>query len=265
MISNTEMYLQTNFVDKSFQAALLPVNLLQYTSFLSKYTIRNNFIYPKGYIYCILSFFFVCSVIYAHYAHSRIDGMGLTVKTTISFSLIFNFVFHCFDCVLLFFSNIYSSKYAIKLVVRVQKITNNFRSISKNYFKNWEKENWIYVAGIYFLYFLVAFMFMFLFPDEVSLSVSRFAYAFVLLYYDVNIICAFRYVKLCEDCLGWWISNVRFYLKQLKTYENVIDKMQNKYYLKRLLDSYLDVLDSFDMVKTIFQLPVRTSFHLIFY
>ncbi|XP_069355811.1 uncharacterized protein [Maniola hyperantus] len=194
-------------------------------------------------------------MIYAHYAHSRIDGMDLSFETSIRFSLIFNFVFYCSDCILLFFSNIYSSKYEIQLVVRVQKIINNFRFISNN-FKNWKKENWIYVAGIYFIYLLVAVMFIILFHYEVNISVARFAYVFLLLYYDVNMICAFRYIKLCQDCLGWWISNLRYYSRRFQKYDNDIGKMNSKYYLKGFLDAYLDILNSFDMIKNIFQLPI---------
>lgn len=254
------MYLQSNFVDKSFQNALLPLNLLQYTSFLSKYTIRNNFIYPKRCDYHILSFLFICVMIYCHYYQSKIDEMvqlPLHSYSAVSFSLFFHFSSYSGEGIILFIINICSSEYAVQLLLIVQKITTFFR-ISNNNFRVWKRENWIYVGGTYVIYIFIAIVYAILLKikiDGIS-SEMRFSYIFVLLYYDVSIICAFRYIKLCDECLRLWISNVQLYSKQFKCYETDIDKRNADYYIRGLFNAYVNILDSFELIKRIFQLPV---------
>ncbi|XP_052741304.1 uncharacterized protein LOC112043190 [Bicyclus anynana] len=158
MTPNT--YLGNNYVDKTFQTALLPLNLLQYISFLSKFTIRNNFIHPKGYIYFSMSFCFVCILIYAHFAHTKLDWLfeSSMYFNTIYFAMVFNFVSYSCDGILLYVSHIYSSKYAVEFVLKIQKTINTFRFVSKNNFKVWKRGNWIYVGGIYFIYFIIGLL-----------------------------------------------------------------------------------------------------------
>lgn len=257
MLKYRKMYLQSNFVDRSFQNALLPVNLLQHTSFLSKYTIRNSFIYPQRFAYYIMSFFFICVTMYSHYYHSRIGEMvqvPLKRFDAVAFSLFFHVISFSGESILLFIVNICSSEYEVQLVLIIQKITTFFR-ISNN-FRVWKRGNWAYVVVTYFIYVSLAFAFASSSEIDFSSSGMRFSYAFVLLSYDVSIICAFRYIKLCDECLRLWIYNVQLYSKQFHCYEAEIDKRYADSYIRGLLNAYVNILDSFGLIKHIFQLPV---------
>ncbi|XP_050356414.1 uncharacterized protein LOC126777448 [Nymphalis io] len=66
---------RNNFIDEKLQAALLPLNLFQNIFFQSKYTIKNNFVYPKSYMYNIVSFIFIVLLLYCHFFHMRIEDV----------------------------------------------------------------------------------------------------------------------------------------------------------------------------------------------
>ncbi|XP_064074644.1 uncharacterized protein LOC135193956 [Vanessa tameamea] len=156
-----------NFIDQKFQAAIFPLNLFQNIFFQSKYTIRNNFVHPKSYIYNTLSFIFTVLLIYL-------------------------------------------------------------------------------MCYVHWKYFSFSYSF----------------YIFILIFYDVSIICAFRYMKLIRICFELWVYKISQNSGPRYRFVRKTRRSQDGNY-KKIFDSYIDFIESFELFKIIFQVPVSIMSLLI--
>lgn len=248
-----------NYIDENFQKGLIPLNILQHVFFLSKYTIRNNFIHTKSYAYTvIISILFPCLVIFAVYSNFPSEN-GLT---DVYYAMILHSTLYCIECIILFFNNIYVSKLTVQLILNVQKILRIFKQPG-NDLKRWEIENWIALFCNFLIYFLIITICVnfegFTWSTKTLYGIL---YIFALIYFDVNIICAFRYMNLVNRCFKLWMYNFQIYSDRISQIS--ISATRNiQIDLKTYFDAYNIIIDSFNTFKRIFQLSVRRVFYII--
>ena len=248
-------YHQNNYIDENFKKALFPLNLLQNIYFVSKYTIRNNFIHTKSYIYIFFSILSACLIIFAFFSHMELERDFVKVLSiSIYYSLIVDHFIYIFECLILFLDSFKNSKLHIELILNVQKIMKIFKK-SDNDFKRWHIVNWIIFFTIFVSYFVISVLFASRIDNIWSNHTLRHVfYMFALLYYDVNIICAYRYMNIINKCIKLCICNIQRFSKRYIENSNPTKYIGIDH--KTYFSIYIDIIDSFDKFKNMFQLSV---------
>lgn len=210
--------------------------------FTSKYTIRDNYITPKGYKFNVLLLtatvmsygLFLYSVLnidpdkYHNFYESR----------DIFYLFMFFYALYVAGFTMLIFLNIIHSDNNISLILTIQYIYNSIDSI-KN-IKGVVFWNWVYVLGIcglnMFMYLLYYIAF-----DHFNIIESFADWMFIT--FDVNLVCAIRFIILLEKYLVMWKQSV------------LDDELGINY--AKLFDVYQNILEAYNLYKGVFQVVVR--------
>lgn len=251
-------YHQNNYIDDNFKSALFPLSLLQNIYFVCNYTIRNNFIHAKSYGYYFISLLFTIFIIFAFYWHLRVERNFVQfLSISIFYSLITDHFIYIFECLVLFINNVYISKLNIKLILNIQNVMKIFKQ-SDDDFLRWRVVNWIFLFGLYLPYVVIGLSYSYNFDNIWSVNaVNHASYTFALLYNDVNVICASRYMNIVNKCIKLWLYNIQgFSERYIQKSNNISQKKYNGIDHIAYFNIYIDIIDSFDKFKSIFQLSV---------
>lgn len=237
-------YISNHAVDKDVQSILLPLNLIQHIMLCPKYRIKNNLIYPNSYfsnfISTIGTLVFILIFLYRLYIVSLIkDNLGRT--TFIYLISYFDFIYYSFGFVINFVIGLIYSDKSIQFVLTFQKVQ-RFLNDETN-FRRYVIFNWIFIMLTFGTYLIVFTYFC------IQLSFEYMFYAYFLLIFDLNIVCAIRIFNLLENKVILW--NIRI----LRFHE--IERTDPSYG-KKLFQAYFNILKCYEIHKVCVQQFVST-------
>lgn len=226
-----------NSVDRDIQSMLRPLNIMQTSCFYPKYSIKNNVIQPNSRLTNIKSicgtiFFisvFLQRLIFFHFNHFIREYMKF-IYVLSHFDFWYFLVAFILNCYL----NITQVHENIKFVLKIQKIHRFFND--KKYLKFFTLVNWFCVLWIYGTYILFVYYSYRATQNLVFLSLFCF---------DANMIYAIRCITYLKDMLDSWNEEI--------TRPRSMRDIDMKHYYKAMLQTYTDILSSYDTVKLTFK------------
>ena len=248
-INHQTEVLPHNVVDKDVQSMFLPFTLMQIILLGPRYCIKNNAITTNnlfnkvlllsGIVFCVSLFAFrVVDIQISTWFTQRMQFYHLFL------SLSYNF----FGIFIIFVINLIQSESNVLFVLTIQKVHRVLKN-EVNYLRRYIRNSWVFVAVIICIYIVywgsICFLYQII-PFHVAIELL------VLIHFDVNIIFAMRYIKLLEDKIVLWSRHVL-----LSDSDN-----QDEASRKRLFQTYLQILKSYEIYKNISQHSVGIFFFL---
>lgn len=232
--------ISNNIVDEDVQSLVLPFNIIQYIMFCPKYRIKNNCVTPNSlfsnFVSLVGTLAFISMFIYRHYVLYAINHcMGYTaLMCSITFV---DCIYYCFGFAMNFvFGVIYTNKSVnfVLIFQKVHRILNNRSTFRRSVIINW----------IGLMSYLGGYIFAFTYFC-VSLSFEHMFNFYLLVFFDLNTICAIRGFNLLEDKIAIW--NNHLLLSQ--DAERAFDPNN----CKIMLQAYFDLLECYKLHRVCFQ------------
>ncbi|PZC77076.1 hypothetical protein B5X24_HaOG200726 [Helicoverpa armigera] len=232
---------KNNQIDQDIKWMLFPLNLMQMITFFPKYSIRSNIIKPNSLILKFVSLtatiLFISAFIHRHFtllSRSNIHSSSLiyTYAATVAF---------CLGCIINFIYSVIKTRDQIIFVLTIQRIHRFLNN--RNVYKHFVIWNWIYVIGL-FIFYISAVTY---FTIMLNLPIYSTYSSVILICHDVNLICAIRLMRLLQDKAVLWNDKIWFQENENGHHNNVC---------RRTFKVYVDILKSFNVYRTVFQIPV---------
>lgn len=233
-----------NFLDRKFQKLLFPYRWFQHIVFLSSFSIEYNCIRPHRISYYIFSLIGTLGIIIFHMQPFFTNDFDNVDNNFIIVFVKLNFILLLIPFVSFYVLNVVLRKAHVALILKIQKAfrLSNFKAYKKPTMRNW--------SGI--LRHSLDF--------AISVAITRnflvAGYLYTLLYFDVNLTYGVSIIALIKDGLDSWITEVQYYSKLSSEFGE--DKYNDK--LEKLFESYVNLMEAFDMFKNIFKFSVRRHF-----
>ncbi|KAH9640147.1 hypothetical protein HF086_018389, partial [Spodoptera exigua] len=244
-----------NRLEKDTQKMMYPVHLMFSIFLSSKYTVRDDYVTPRGKVYYTFTFLFV--VILYVMAVKRLffeelgDSMGTYNNDLVTIFYLFFCFFYLTGFTILFFLNIIHSDASISLILLIQSV---FVSLEfKDNLKKITRRNWVAMFGVFFLNICLHYLYYVTF-NEFNVSDTLFDFMFIT--FDLNLVYALLVIVLLRKYLEKWI-------------QLVIDNVDDASSAKLFVD-YRNILEAYNFYKATFQLvilfhTVDTFFRCLFY
>uniref|UniRef100_A0A2H1W7R4 SFRICE008188.2 n=1 Tax=Spodoptera frugiperda TaxID=7108 RepID=A0A2H1W7R4_SPOFR len=227
-----------NFIDKDVQRILQFLNILQRATFCPKYSIKNNYIVPNSYIsiiFSIIGMFLLSMLLISRSYYLISEHFVLPVTSFITKGLYFDSIYYPFGFFINFLNGIIQSRNNINFVLTFQKV-HRFLNTSPKHFIIW---NWLSAASIVGVFIFIQYMlFIMAGFDLFLINVVCALYVF-----DVNLIYAFRTIRLLEIKLELWKC------KMLAGFEDVHRESE----CRKMFEVYADILQCYHVHKVCFQ------------
>lgn len=243
VLLNSRLEIEVQRIVHSFNFAL-------HLFFSSKYYIRNNHIYPRGNLYTAASFFYILMMIVVYFQRAftkRVSDM-LMKKIENDFASLcsaFLFILQSVCLIILFCVDIENKQNNLNLILKIQTIYKrfNFKKNIRSYVL------WNYVSIISFIcldiYCLILFVRFRMYVNYADFA-SDIACDIAYLSFDINYIVAIRIIIFLKKYLVEWI-------KEIMAFE---DNENNNELCQKLLDTYQDILEAYNLYKIIFRVLV---------
>lgn len=252
-----------NFIDEEFQAILFPIGSIQKLCLLSKFSIRNNLIYPNSLFYNLVCFILIILQVLLYVFRFFLPFYYKLKDISRFFEIIMILctLMHIFGIILFFIVNVINNInknniIVIKYLENAHKIIKTF-IFENNNMRNFKIVNWVYVIFIYFSCCLVSFA-NFLSMDDTTWDENMICYLISLIYFDVTVVYWIRLIKLMRKNLKLWILEVRFYSKCCILFDKDGIETSKNVIWGRFLEAYQGLITAFSFFKKIFQIPVRS-------
>lgn len=235
-------FILDNIVDDDVQSIIFPLNLMQYMMFCPKYRIKNDLITPNSVITNLFSIIVtILFTLWFLYRNIMLyffkDFMGVSAFTY--FISYFDCLFYSTGFIMNYVTGIIHSKQYIKFVLTLQNVhrflnteTNTRRSII------W---NWItivtYICG-YIAVFFPTTILIFLYTNRPFYHIIL---KYIFMFFDFNVIYALLQLKILEYKVILWNEQA------LITRE---EDMYTRNYIKNMFQSYIDMLECYDIQKS---------------
>nr|WCC58017.1 gustatory receptor 32 [Papilio xuthus] len=242
-----------NFVDKDIQMFLRPLNLLNYVTLSTKYSIKYNFITSNSYftnfislIICMSFIIIYLSAIFLNDYIFKLDIVSLTL-------LMVNFFLYAFGYLLNTFLNVVNSDVHVYFIIKIKNIkkfiTNDIDC------KILTLTNWIYVFFSFITHIVIVL---------IQILISRFElyYTFVvviLLINDFNTIYIIRIIKLLRIVIDSWTLKLKEE-KQLNI-EVINDETRQKRYWDVTRKTFSDIIEASCIYKQLCQIQI--TYHIV--
>ncbi|XP_075985577.1 uncharacterized protein LOC142982778, partial [Anticarsia gemmatalis] len=165
---------------------------------------------------------------------------NLTVSKYMFVMIILNAVLYASAFLLFYILNVIQSRQHVEMILHIQKA---FRIVDYKNYKKYISVKWGYIlrnSGAYFM-FLIA-----------KLDIFVATYFFSLVYFDVNLTYARTITDLIIGGLSAWKSELQYHTK--RCLELNVDEEE---IWKDLWQAYSDLMEAFNIFKTVFQISVR--------
>lgn len=237
--------LMNNRLEKDIQKMMFPVHLMFSIFLASKYTIKDDYVTPKGRVYRIFTFVFV-AVLFGMTVNRLFfegieDTLGLYNFDLVSLFYIYFCFFYLTLLAILFYLNMIHSEANISLILLIQKIylgldfSDNLKIITRR--------NWIGIVGTFLLNIFLQYLFYTTF-DEFHLIDTILDFLFTI--FDLNLVYSLLVLLLLRRYLEKWIKLV-------------IGDFDDKTSVK-LFIIYRNIIEAYNHYKTTFKLLVRLIF-----
>ena len=240
-----------NRIDKDIQEMLRPINLMLSLFLSSKYSIKDNYITPKGNIFYIATFFLL-ACIYGYTVHRLFfgeleDTMGINNSEIVNIMFGFFFLFFCVGFTLIFILNFVHRDINISIILLIQRIYNGVEFSGS--LKKVTRWNWICIIVSVCIDIFLQFLYSGLYDDFFTLDVI-ISILFATL--DINLVYGILLIILLRKYIEKWIEDVL-----------AANGCEEKKYIA-FFDVYQNILEAFHLYKKIFQLLVRFLFFILF-
>ena len=239
-------------LEKEVQRIVQSFNVALHIFISSKYDIRNNNIYSRGWKYQLVSFcvtLFLCAIpIYRFFID---DAYNTHLKQSeyyfYALTEIIYFAVHSICLTILFILGIVHNNNYVSLILEIQTI---YKSIdfSKS-IRSYIVWNWvslfssicvdIYLYSVFYIKFNLNYL-------SVIDNVLGYIFDVMFISFDVNYILAIRVIILLTKYLDEWSKDVL----------NLNDLHENNELCTKLIKIYLNIVKTFNMYTTIFQVLV---------
>ncbi|PZC79295.1 hypothetical protein B5X24_HaOG200992 [Helicoverpa armigera] len=233
-----------NRLGKDIQRMLYPVNLILSLFLSSKYTIKDDYITPKGKKFYIATFFFILLLyglgINRVFFEDIEDTMGTDNRDIVTIIFSFAFVFYSIGFTLIFVLNIIHSDCSISLILTLQKVFNSLDFSDKIVaITRW---NWFAICIAFgtnvFLYMLYYVTYHDFNPVDLVMDI-------MFITFDINLVYGILVITWLRKILEKWIEDVL-------AFEDGDEEFYSEYF-----QVYRNILNAYNCYKTLFQLLVR--------
>lgn len=235
-----------NKVGEDLQTVLKPVNLMQKILFCAKYSIRNNVITAKSYLYIILRiiivFLFRCiSVDFEFISFKSLENDLRMLYTFLCCST--DIILYVTGDFLDSLSIISHSRHNILLVLNIQYLFNVLQ-IKGEDLKSLVFCSWVYI--IILNMFSISYILFYIFVS-LNWSVIEVIMAYMTIVFDVNIVNALILLKLIRHIIRTWIRRVEN--------SRSVGRLEHGE-LRTILDCYQTIQESYIIIVKVFRLMV---------
>ena len=237
-------------VDKDVQSVFLPLNLMQYIMFCTKYRIKDNDITPNSFISKFISMIVTLVLILIFmYRVFFVLALKDSFITVIIVTSIYDCIYYCFGFTMNFLIGIIHSEKSIKFVLTFEKI---HRFLNDEFsFNRVIVGNWVMVI-VALGYNVIPFTYF-----CIKLNNILMYSGYLLIFFDFNVIYASRVLKMLEDKLVLWNSRV------LNSQENLSVHGRRRYAIE-MFQAYVDILKCYYICNVCFQHFVSTLVFFLF-
>ena len=235
-----------NFVDKDVQSMLLPLNLMQNILFCPKYRIKDNFIYPNGFVtklvslcVMILSTISYCYQVYKQHIDNNIRNYVIISYISAYIELFMYFVGFIINYVI----NVLQTQRNISFILKVQQVHRFMNETCL--FKRFIIWNWISVIAIFGSYAICLIYFI---VGINTPAIDAFNFWVSLFCFDLNYITAIRFIKLLGNKVHVW----KIQTKHLRH----MDHSESESYCRKMFQAYVNILECYEIYKKSFQYTV---------
>lgn len=241
-----------NFIDKDVQRIVFSLNSTLSLFLISKYSVKNDLIYPSGRISRLLSFccisFIIISCVYRMFFLNIRDiniNMSTTEKDFLSLFTTVYFIIVIIGFTATFILNIVHKDRNVLLVLMIQSLYKSIdfsKSITRFVVWNWISIITVIASNTFInaLYFSISN-----FTDVVD-SILEIIFNVLYIGLEVNLVISVRIIILLRKYLQKWIQEVLMMSIEHENEERCL----------KLLQIYQSILKTYNLYKIIFQILV---------
>ena len=241
--------LPNNLLEKEIKAVVYSFNFPLNLFLTSKYSVRNNHIYPNGRKYQSIAFcrMFIMNVM-TFYLMSHITLSFSKTKRLVTYlvavSVVIYFFINAIGFTTMLILDFMHRNNNISLILKIQTIHKSIGSSNISSYVTW---NWISSITIIFINVTIFLMYYFAW---VYTDFARFIFGLIceimLTVYDIDIIIATRIIILLKKYLDDWTKDI----------SRMNDEQENDKHCYEMFGIYQNILQTFDLFKIVFQLLV---------
>lgn len=246
--------LLNNYLDINFQAMMRPLNLMQYIFFLPKYTIRDNFITPVGFLEkgaLIFGLLFYTIFFIIHTYNTAVLKSDLELQSQLLYTMYFNLFTYLIGFITNFTSQYFLSKLNVQIILLLQNI-NRIKFNNGDKMKQCTRQNWIYFYG--FFTFIIAYRLYIVVSFSTEIILETIA-IIAIMSFDMNIIHASQIQLFIQKEIDMWCFEMEY---DARTYSMGGLHVDKKYYYRKMVKIYVDILKAYDIYKKVYQALVST-------
>lgn len=245
---HVEMLLR-NYLEKDLQEVLVPLNLMQHFCFSSRCVIQDNFITPKNMKSIIISI--IGTVAFGIIFMFKLVPLYMTSDHSLNIFFLrisqFDVLFYISGLILNIVLTIYQSPNIVAMILKicdVHYVLNDEKELKKVKIMNWVMFGLlVYTYGTDLIYYLMRRM------NAVYIMCVMILWSF-----DANLLYARGVVALIGHKLDLWTREIKKYAEMDSN-----DNDESKDRLK-VINSYFDIVDAFNLFKNVFQVMVSILF-----
>ncbi|PZC79298.1 hypothetical protein B5X24_HaOG200995 [Helicoverpa armigera] len=239
--------LKDDRLDKELQHIVRPINFALHLFFSSKFDVRYNHIYPIGTKYRLLTFCYtMIMIIFCIYEIFTFDNLVEAAfdyqKILVKFLHIVYFTLYVVQFLTWFVLDNVQTQNIVSFILMIQVIHRGIGCSTE--FRSFVIWNWISLFSVLCVNLIIHIIY-YIFLDDLSNMTTFIAFLLDILYIslDVNYAVAVSFIRLIEKYLEIWTKEV---LKMNAEKENGEQR-------RKLLKIYHNIMDVYDLYKTIFQ------------
>ena len=241
--------LPNNLLEKEIKAVVFSFNFPLNLFLTSKYSVRNNHIYPNGKKYQSIAFcrMFIMNVMTLYLMpHSTLSFSKTKRLVTflVSVSVVIYFFINAIGFTTMFILDFMHRNNNIFLILNIQTI---HRSIGSNNISSYVTWNWISSITIIFINVTIILMY---YSAWVITDFASFIFglicAIMLTLCDINIVIATRIIILLRKYLDDWTKNILM----------MNGEEENDEHCSKMFGIYQNILLAYNLFKIVFQLLV---------
>lgn len=246
-------FLLNNRLDQHMQAFLRPLEISHSIYFLSKFTIRDNFITSNGPMYNFISLLglpvYAILLSLSDDVIIRIVGENFALKILVHFNYAMYFIFFTS----LLGANIYNAECNVKLILHLKDSVKSLKYSDPN-IKYLAKVNWLAICLVFLMYLV----------PEIALCLDgNVLYALIdlfLISLDMSIVYVISIVELLKIIINVWLKEIK--VRKERCIENR-DEINQTW--KEVQDAFFNITEAYQVLQKVVYVPVSQCQRFVLY
>lgn len=246
-IAHSEVLLD-NIVTTDVQNLFLPLNILQKFVLSSKYKICDNFIFPNGRransisLISLIAFVLLTGIQISRKTYTILNSSEYQTYDYIStFCIISSLCLSVLGHIIAFIANVNNNNLNVRFVLNIQKLLKSL-NFCKKIIKRLIIWNWFYCV-LTLIQFLSLYILRYTLFTDFNLLV--FLCDCSLIIFDANAVNAIRVTVLIKSIFKKWFHDVNS--------TKMLNAKINDLYCKRMFETYVNILNLYEMFIEVFQ------------